>query len=157
MLTLTDSHPESLNGRLSGNIDKVVIHGPKDAQASFFDDQQFRIGENWVTVRKTTDDPVEIEIAKNFVSEDQENGEGTYSGKGDGFEFAFSRKEKKGWLDSLEQRIESRIGFDLGGILNAAQSFGVPFVDKIELGAAYFNRSSNNYRVDNVSSIKFGR
>ncbi|NUM79829.1 hypothetical protein HUU42_03405, partial [bacterium] len=123
----------------------------------FFDDQQFRTGENWVTIKKTTDAPVEVDVSKNFVSANDEKGERLYTGTGPGFEFAFSRKEKKNFLEKLEKTIQGKIGFDLDDILRFATAIGVPHTDKINLLQAYLKSSGNNYHVDNMSSVKFGK
>jgi hypothetical protein len=152
-LVLGKSDAGSLNGRkgvagtkYDGRADKVRIQGKAGSIVAFFDDQKFRTGENFVIIRKTTANPITIQIGKNFVEDAKEAGNGIYKGTGPGYEWILMKSVKKDFFSRYK--------------INELLSSGfVPHGDKLLKGlelAGAGETTSSNYRVDNCSSVRFG-
>jgi len=53
-----------------GNADSVVLHGPKGTSYTFYNDQQFRTGQNYLTIVKQTDAPISLSLLQTFAPND---------------------------------------------------------------------------------------
>lgn len=155
-LELTDSDVGSLNGRsgkngkYQGEATSVKIFGTVGAGVTFYDDKQFRTNENFVYIEKLTNEPVEVFISQNFVPRDEEVGSGVFFGENSG---------QYKWI--LFKNPKSRIDWDaileliLGAtpVIASGRTISIDgIVGKIFEGT----KKSNNYRVDNCSSVRFG-
>ena len=60
LFSVSESHPESLNGKGSEKTRSIRIEGPANCVVTCFDDQQFRMGQNSVQITKTVTDPLVI-------------------------------------------------------------------------------------------------
>ena len=152
-LIITKSEPGSLNNRkgvsgrkYGGRADQARIQGPAGAVATFFDDQKFRTGENFVVIRKTTASTITVDLSKNFVEDAKEAGNGIYKGTGPGYEWVLMKNVKKDFL--TRYKVSELLG-----------SGFVPHGEQVKKGlelAGLGKTTSANYRVDNCSSVKFG-
>ena len=166
-LILTKSSKGSLNnikgisGRTySGRANKAKIYGKAGSMVTFYDDQKFRKGENYVTFIKLNNDPVEITLNKNFIDESEEAGDKVYYPKPDGkkekdFEWIFVKRVKPGFWGSLVSTIIPFADWnDIRKLLNYLEDWDVPYVKTVS--KKVLKTSSKNYRVDNCSSVEFG-
>jgi hypothetical protein len=133
------------------------IIGPVGSVVSFFDDQQFRTDQNSLQITKTVDGPIEVPIAQDLLSGEQNSG--MYMGSRPGFNWVFSKQmEQHPWLDIIKNGVEWVVQSILDhfddtehATVSGTQGDIVDgFVPKNSGG-----RSSNNH-VDNLSSIRFG-
>ncbi|MBP5972250.1 hypothetical protein HW132_05765 [Brasilonema sp. CT11] len=150
-LELTSSDAGSLNGRTgkngkyNGQATSVKIIGLAGSGVTFYDDREFRTTENRVYIEKLTDEPIEVFISKNFVLTDEKIGSGLFSGKEPG---------KYNWI--LYKKPKSRLDWEtivklvFGGTSNLFNGVIGKIIDDEN------DPKSNNYRVDNCSSVKFG-
>jgi len=152
VLSVTDSHPESLNGKGSEKTRSIRIEGPANCVVTCFDDQQFRMGQNSVQITKTVVDPVIVPIARDFVQGQQKNG--VFFGSTATYKWQFSKSIEQKWWDSI-----------LSGGWDAVKAFltAKGYFQYVNLGGgvdAYVSKldgaTSDNNHVDNLSSIKFG-
>ncbi len=152
LFSVTDSHPESLNNKGSEKTRSIRIEGPADCIVACFDDQQFRMGQNSVQITKTVEGPVVVPIAANFVSGQQRNG--VFFGSTATYKWQFNKAIEHKWWEHL-----------ISGGWDAAKAYltakGVFQYVNVGGGVdAYISQAdgstSDNNRVDNVSSIKFG-
>lgn len=148
------SHPESMNHLGSENADILRIIGPVGSVVTAYDDQLYRTGQNSVTIKKTVAGPVEVDIARNFVSGELHNG--IYHGRSTGFEWTLTKAiHHDGWLDAV------RRGWDVVKQLLSASAD--PTLKFIAIGAGAVEAfvfpssdTSDNNHVDNLSSLRFG-
>jgi hypothetical protein len=148
------SHPESMNHLGSENADYLLITGPAGSVVTAYDDQLYRTGQNSVTITKTVAEPIEVDIARNFLSGELHNG--VYHGRAAGYEWILAKQiHHDGWFDAI------RDGWDavkqlLGESGDAALKF-VAFGAGLVEGYIFPSSStSDNNRVDNLSSLRFG-
>jgi hypothetical protein len=157
-LRLRASDKGSLNNRhpYTGRATTARIHGPKGCRVTFFDDQQFREGENYVTIEKRVSGPVEVPLASNFVGAKDAAGERIYMGKTPEYSWIFFRRRKPEWwqklirdipggqfiFDRLARELESSNDPRVQGAVKVVKVVGAP--------------TDENYRVDNCSSVRFG-
>ncbi|MBD2492118.1 hypothetical protein [Aulosira sp. FACHB-615] len=156
-LELTDSDPGSLNGRTgphgkyNGQATSVKIFGSVSSGVTFYDDKEFRTSENRVYIEKLTDQPIEVFISKNFVLTDEEIGSGIFFGEEPGqYKYILYKKPKSKF--DWEGILQIILG-GTSGVTGYVKSFG-EVVGKILNDEN--EPKSNNYRVDNCSSVKFG-
>ena len=152
VFSVTGSHPESLNSKGSEKTRSIRIEGPANCVVTCFDDQQFRMGQNSVQITKTTDAPVVVPIAQNFVPGQQKNG--VFFGSTATYKWQFSKAIEQKWWDSLVTGGWEAVKAYLTS-KNAFQYVNVG--GGVEGYIAQLNGStSDNNHVDNLSSIKFG-
>lgn len=156
-LELTNSDAGSLNGRTgpngkyNGQATSVKIIGSAGSGVSFYDDREFRTTENRVYIEKLTDEPIEVFISKNFVLTDEKIGSGIFSGKEPGKYKWILYKKPKSRLD-WETFVKLIFG-GTQGVVGRLSSIGGVIGKVID---DENDPKSNNYRVDNCSSVKFG-
>jgi hypothetical protein len=152
LLSVTASHPESLNGKGSENTRSIRIEGPAESVVTCFDDQLFRMGQNSVQITKTVPDTIVVPIAQNFVQGQQKNG--VFFGSTATYKWQFNKAIEQNWWDSIinggweaVKAYLTQKGYyqyiSIGGGVDA-------FVSKLD------HSTSDNNHVDNLSSIKFG-
>ncbi|BAZ17192.1 hypothetical protein NIES4071_90700 [Calothrix sp. NIES-4071] len=156
-LELFDSDAGSLNGRkglngkYNGEATSVKIFGLAGSGVTFYDDKEFRTEENRVYIEKLTNEPIEVFISKNFVQTDDKIGSGIFFGEEPG---------KYKWI--LYKHPKSRLDWEavLDVILGGTQGLAGRLVSIGGVVGKILNDEnepkSNNYRVDNCSSVKFG-
>jgi hypothetical protein len=156
-LELADSDAGSLNGRegssgrYNGQATSVKIFGSAGSGATFYDDKQFRTTENRVYIEKLTNDPIEVFISKNFVPTEEKIGSGIFFGE---------EPSKYKWI--LYKHPKSRLNWEaiMDIILGGTQGLAGRLVSIGGVVGKILNDEnepkSNNYRVDNCSSVKFG-
>jgi hypothetical protein len=158
-LTLTKSDAGSLNDRkpYTGRADAAVIHGPKGSVVTFFDNQQFREDENFVTIETKVDGPVLVPLSSNFVGAENAQGQQKiYMGSAPKFDWMFFRRQKPGWWDNVLAEIPggktvfSKIMDMLKDSDDPRAKGVVVVVDTV------IKQPDENYRVDNCSSVRFG-
>lgn len=177
-LVASDPGPlqETLNdpegNRYGGRATSVVIHGAVGSTATFFDDRDFGLDENAVRIKKLSEGDVEIDLATNFVNSDEEKGDGIYAGikKDDAsgeplYQWTLFKHVKRNWLtDNIEDPdrfLDAFVGISTAlagwndklqqGVQRAAEA-GVALIEATGVG----DKTSDNYRVDNCSSISLG-
>lgn len=156
-LELTNSDAGTLNGKTgpngkyNGQATTVKILGLAGSGITFYDDREFRTTENRVYIEKLTDEPIEVFISKNFVPTDEKIGSGIFFGEEPGQYKWILYKKPKSRLDW-----EAIVNIILGGtqgiagrLISIGDVLGKILNDENE-------PKSNNYRVDNCSSVKFG-
>lgn len=156
-LELTDSDAGSLNGRTgphgkyNGQATSVKVIGLAGSGVTFYDDREFRTTENRVYIEKLTDEPIEVFISKNFVQTDEKIGSGIFSGEEPGQYRWILYKKPKSRLDweAIVQIIFGGTQGVVGRLISIGGAIGKIIDDENE-------PKSNNYRVDNCSSVKFG-
>jgi hypothetical protein len=158
-LTLKDSDEGSLNDRApyTGRATSAIIFGPKGSVATFYDDQKFRQGENYVTVQKKVSGQVSVPLAKNFVSDREAQGDIMYMGEADRYDFYFFRNRKLEWWEKIIKDIPGgELAFDV--IKDLVENSDDPRVKgAVKVVSAVVGKTNDeNYRVDNCSSVKFG-
>jgi hypothetical protein len=150
-LELTDSDAGSLNGRTgpngkyNGQATSVKIIGLAGSGVTLYDDREFRTNENRVYIEKLTDESIEVFISENFVKTDEKIGSGIFFGKESG---------KYKWI--LYKKPKSRLDWD--AIVKIIFGQLLPPIGEV-VGKIIDDENeskSNNYRVDNCSSVKFG-
>jgi hypothetical protein len=150
---LTKSHPESLNGKkgYSGRASSARIYGPAGSIVAFFDDQQFRTGENAVLIEKRVDKRIEVPLAKDFVNADKEIGDGVFMGEEPEYRWCLFKTVKKDWF-------RKNIPIDWKEAHRLAEQEGAPaqIVGQAVRFLGFGKSTSDNYRVDNTSSVRFG-
>ena len=99
LLSVTESHPESLNGKGSERTRSISIEGPANCVVTYFDDQQFRMGQNSVQITKTVPESIVVPIAQNFVQGEQRNG--VFFGTTTSYKWQFNKAIEKKWWDSI--------------------------------------------------------
>jgi hypothetical protein len=170
-LILTNSDEGSLNNRrdpqtgrvYNGRATSAVIFGPKGAGVRFYDDQKFRTGENSVYIEKLTDERIEVRIAGNFVKETKKHSDGMFFGEEPGkYTWVLCKAVKRNWLQKWLTKLEVPVPLTWADIVNKARAV----TDKIPIlsdaGAVIgfvlteATPVSDNYRVDNCSSVQFG-
>jgi len=156
-IALTESHPDSLNNEpgYSGSPDTARIFGSVGSIVTFFDDQQFRTGQNAVMIEKKVPEAIDVVIKDNFVKTDEEKGDGVFTGEEPQYKWALFKSVEKDWFrenipldwDQVQAKAES----DSNN--NEYMQIGQTVVRWFGFGKS----TSNNYRTDNVSSVKFGK
>lgn len=158
IFSVKESHPESLNNRGSENTRIARIVGPVGSVVTFFDDQNFKPGQNSVLITKTVAEPIEVPIAENFVSGTQHNG--IYVGSRPGYNWILNKHvHVTGW-DFIENGVEAGVDWIVThlGDSNSPDQTTVPSTTG-ETVVAFIEKTretSNNNHVDNLSSIRFG-
>ncbi|MBW4616657.1 MAG: hypothetical protein KME21_26110 [Desmonostoc vinosum HA7617-LM4] len=156
-LELTDSDTGSLNGRegpngkYNGEATSVKIIGLAGSGVTFYDDREFRTTENRVYIEKLTDEPIEVFISKNFVQTDEKIGSGIFFGEEpDKYKWILYKKPKSrlDW-ETIVKLIFGGTQGVVGRLISIGGVIGKIIDDENE-------PKSNNYRVDNCSSVKFG-
>jgi len=156
-LELTNSDAGSLNGRTgpngkyNGQATSVKIIGLAGSGVTLYDDREFRTTENRVYIEKLTDEPIEVFISKNFVLIDEKIGSGIFSGEEPGKYKWILYKKPKSRLDweAIVKLIFGGTQGVVGRLISIGGVIGKIIDDENE-------PKSNNYRVDNCSSVKFG-
>ena len=156
-MRLTESHPKSLNnvGGYGGRATSARIFGSAGSVVTFFDDQEFRTGQNSVLIEKKVDAPIEVFISQKFVDTNEEKGDGTFMGEQPEYKWALFKSIKKDWF-------RENIPLDWDGIRRKAKEEGAKSeVMKVAGDVIEFfgmgDTTSNNFQVDNCSSVRFGR
>jgi hypothetical protein len=153
VLSVTDSHPESLNNKGSEKTRSIRIEGPANCVVTCFDDQLFRMGQNSVQITKTVTDPVVVPIAQNFVQGEQRNG--VFFGTTANYKWQFNKAIEQKWWDSLISGGWDAVKSFLSSKSDTFQSLSM--TGGVEAYIAKLDHStSDNNHVDNLSSIKFG-
>ncbi|MBD2458623.1 hypothetical protein H6G80_31735 [Nostoc sp. FACHB-87] len=156
-LELTNSDAGSLNGRTgpngkyNGQATSVKIIGLAGSGVTFYDDREFRTNENRVYIEKLTDELIEVFISENFVKTDEKYGSGIFSGEESGkYKWMLYKKPKSrlDW-DTIVKIIFGGTQGIVGRLISIGGVIGKIIDDENE-------PKSNNYRVDNCSSVKFG-
>jgi hypothetical protein len=94
-----------LNSRAphTGRAASAKIFGRAGCIVTFFDDQKFRTGENYVAIEKLVDEPVEVQLSQNFVNTNAEAGDGVYQGETSEFRWTLFKNVKvSGFWDAME-------------------------------------------------------
>jgi hypothetical protein len=158
-LTLKDSDEGSLNERApyNGRATSAIIFGPTGSVATFYDDQKFREGENYVTIQKKVSGQVSVPLAKNFVSDSEAEGDKMYMAEADKYDFYFFRNRKLEWWEKVIKDIPGgELAFDIiKEIVEDSDDPRVKGAVKV-VNAIVGKPNDENYRVDNCSSVKFG-
>ena len=102
LLSVTASHPESLNSKGSENTRSIRIEGPAESVVTCFDDQLFRMGQNSVQITKTVPDTIVVPIAQNFVQGQQKNG--VFFGSTASYKWQFNKAIEQSLWDSVISR-----------------------------------------------------
>jgi hypothetical protein len=150
-----ESHPESMNHLGSEDADILRIIGPAGSVVTAYDDQLYRTGQNAVTITKTVAGPIEVDIARNFLAGRLHNG--IYHGQAVGYEWTLTKQIfHDGWLDTIRQ------GWDavkelLSSTGDATLKFIVLAAGAVEAFVFASSDTSDNNRVDNLSSLRFGQ
>jgi len=149
-LVLTKSEPGSLNGRkgeqgrtYKGTPSRARIVGKAGSVVTFYDDQKFKTGENHLRIEKKTNVPIDVNIASNFIKTELKQGDGIFQGETAEFKWTLFKSVK-------DPSFWQRVGADLGNWLQK-NMVGTEFYH-IDSGG----NVSNNYKIDNCSSLKFG-
>ena len=158
ILSVKESHSESMNSLGSEDTRIARIVGRSGCVASFFDDQLFRTDQNSLQITKTTDEPIEVPIATNFLSGEQHNG--IYFGSRSGYNWIFSKHiaEHSSWLDIISKGVELVLTALLtnGDSTNQGTVPGTQGDSVDGLIPKSSGDASDNNRVDNLSSLRFG-
>lgn len=136
LLSVSTSHPESLNNKGSEKTRSIRIEGPQ----------------NSVQITKTAAGPVVVPIAQNFVPGQQKNG--VFFGSTAEYKWQFNKAiEQKWWdavvsggWDAVKSYLKTKEVFQYLSIGGGIEGY----VSKLD------GSTSDNNRVDNLSSIKFG-
>jgi hypothetical protein len=151
-LQLTESHPKSLDSRPDyKKSTSAKIIGPAGSVVTFYDDQQFRTGENVLFIEKLVDEDIEVPIGRDFVTDGIEREDGMFSEIRPAYRWVLFKAVKRDWAgrnipidwDEAHRRAEEE-GTVAKTIRDVVKFFG--------LGKT----KSNNYRVDNTSSVRLG-
>jgi hypothetical protein len=135
---------------IAGRATSAKIFGKAGSVVTFFDDQQFRTGQNYVVIETLGDNPIEVRLSRNFVETDVEAGNGVY--RGETREFRWVLFKNVAVSDSFWDKVKDAVtGKAIEKIL---EELGIePTIAK---GPGGDEDRSNNYRVDNCSSVRFG-
>jgi hypothetical protein len=160
-LELMDSDRGSLNGRqgpngrYNGRATSARISGKAGSGVTFYDDQQFRTGENSVYIEKKTDEVIEVFLARNFVNTEEKAGTGIFAGEDAEFKWVLFKSPKKDILDKIVGAIGQVVDWEK--LVAQMKASGNPeiMVAGTVLGITDGSNASNNYRVDNCSSVQF--
>jgi hypothetical protein len=168
-LVLTKSTDGTLNnkkdpqtGRVyNGRATSAKIFGPKGSGVTFYDDQQFRTGENSVYIEKLTDNPIEVFISQNFVKTTEQHGDGMFFGEEPGkYKWVLFKAVKRNWLQKWLDELDDVIPLNFDDIVSQAKSSGDPRVSFGGGVVGFLSKvtgpKSDNYRLDNCSSVQFG-
>ena len=162
ILSVTESHPESLNNRGSERTRLIRIEGPINCVVTCFDDQQFRMGENSVQITKIVPEPIVVPIAQNFVQGQQKNG--VFFGSTATYKWQLNKAILKHWWEPFISGgwdiIKSLLDEGVNGkkdpeLADSFQSMSLNGSIDAYVSKSDRNTSDNNH-VDNLSSIKFG-
>lgn len=160
-LELTDSDEGSLNNRqsphgtYSGQATSVKIFGSAGSGVTFYDNKGFQANENHVYIEKLTDGntPIEVFISKNFVPTNDKMGNSVFFGEEPGKYKWIFYKHVKGSADW-----QTAFDIILGAtkVINLVSPTGTGAIGSIVGKIISDQAKSDNYRVDNCSSVKFG-
>jgi hypothetical protein len=168
-LTLSESGFGSLNDKkpYTGRADSAIIHGPAGSVVTFFDDKHFQEEENFVTVEKKVDGPVEVILNKDFVDASETEGErGYWSDQRPEYNWYFFRHKKPSWwddvLDEAKKAAETAGKVAIAAAvtvlaekLTKADLPSVKQLKKVEIDPPQ-TEPDENYSVNNCSSVRFG-
>jgi len=153
VLSVTESHAESLNNKGSEKTWSIRIEGPQNCVVTCFDDQQFRMGQNSVQITKIVPGPIVVPIAQNFVPGQQRNG--VFFGSTASYKWQFNNAIEQKWWDSLISGGWDAVKAYLSSKTDAFQYLNMG--GGIDAYIANLDHAtSDNNHVDNLSSIKFG-
>lgn len=165
---LEDSHFSSLNGEgyyTHGDPEQAVIVGPIDAQVTFFDDQQYRTGQNSLQVslkREGTEaNPVIVDVTRRRLG-NGDHPSGVYQGEEDDFGWILYKHAEADWVQdtlSVAGKFIDLVNGVIGQIPVAAswQEYTVVAGVAVHKLQGYDPAgSSDNSQVDNISSVLFG-
>jgi len=82
------------------NADSVVLHGPKGTAFTLYNDQQFRTGQNYLTIVKKTDEPITVSLTQDFSSS-QVSVNQKYHGESKQYTYYFAKQEGDFQLNNL--------------------------------------------------------
>jgi hypothetical protein len=165
---LVDSHYSSLDDEsyfTQGNPEQAVIIGPVNAQVTFFDDQQYRTGENSMLVslkrEGTESNPVIVDVTyRRLGNGDHPNG--IYNGQEESFGWILYKQAKESWVQStlsLAGKFIALVNSVIGQVPGGAswqQYTSVAGVVVQKLQGFDPSGTSDNSQVDNISSVLFG-
>lgn len=103
-------------------------------------------GENYVEIRKLVNEPIVVNINKNFVISSDEAGDGSYWGITPEFTWKLYKNVIRDWKYILGKLLDPTVGLD---------SYSQRIHSELKYGGVG-KTTSNNYRIDNVSSVYFG-
>jgi hypothetical protein len=93
------------NGTYNGRATSAKIFGTAGSGVTFYDDQEFRTGQNSLYIEKLTDAPIEVFIAEDFVKTDEEIGSAVISGQEQAFKWVLFKVPKKDWFDEIRDKL----------------------------------------------------
>lgn len=163
-----NEHMGSMNNDGSEETASVRISGPVGATAWFYDDQDFRRGQNYVRVTKEIADPIEVRINRNFIEGTQINGQ--YVAIGTGWSAVLFKNVETHWYnakwftdalqmigDKLQENMQQQAANDPN---NYEYKGGMAVGAGISTAAGLLKKgetnSSDNNHVDNLSSMAWG-
>jgi hypothetical protein len=163
---LDSDHPQSLDNVFL-NAPDAQIFGPAGAVTTFYDDQCFRKGENYLMIVKKGADPLDIDLKQDRGGQPgQQAGDGIYSGDEGDYSWMLFKVVKEGPVQAALDWIKANVPV-LGDFVaqwdallqGIAQSLAKEWQDTplgkyIDLGI--ISGTSDNYHTDNVSSVQFG-
>jgi len=157
IFSVTESHPESLNSRGSEQTKIMRVHGKRGEVVCAYDDQSFKTDQNAVQITLTRDGTVDVPIADNFVTGRHPNGIFCGERPADGYNYVLLKYIEKSWLDSFVDSVTSLVGEYLNHKDDSDQTTLSGSVGEVVIGVIQKSRNtSDNNRVDNLSSIRFG-
>ncbi len=165
-LVLRHSNLGSLNDmpgesgvRYEGRATSAKIYGPAGSVVIFFDDQAYGLSQNAVRIKKFVDTPIFVSLATNFINSDEEAGDGIYLGisPNEEYEWMLFKNVKRDWfqrtfpnfdqfLQEAKEVFEESEWEDAHWVVD-----GIGVFQATGIGRS----TSNNYRVDNCSSVYF--
>ncbi len=165
---LTDSHFSSLDNEsyfTHGNPEQALVVGPVNAQVTFFDDQEYRTGQNALLVslkREGTEaNPVNVDVAYARLGPD-DHPNGVYSGEEDDFGWILYKVAERDWVENTLRVAGDFVDLVSGviGKIPGATTWSayvtVAGIVVSKLQGFETPGHSNNSQVDNISSVLFG-
>lgn len=140
VLTASDWRVQTHQPSYRGRATHAVIYGPAGTVVTFFDDQRYRVGENFLSVVLKVNGPITVPLAWNFVPRQAQQGPGEYCGSTAQYDWVLYKQVA--WWNQIKH-----------GVQNAGRRFVGQYAPGSE--QVIPRGKSTNYRIDNCSSVKF--
>jgi hypothetical protein len=96
----SDNQIPSHSHTYGGNAESVVLHGPKGTAFTLYNDQQYRTGQNYLTIVKKTDGPITVSLTQAFAAP-QVGVNQKYHGETNEYTYYFAKQEGDSQLNNL--------------------------------------------------------